>query len=29
LMDQLQNAGSIQVTVQRDGKPATLTLSLR
>lgn len=29
LMDQLQNASSIQVTVQRDGKPATLTLSLR
>jgi general secretion pathway protein C len=29
LMDQLQNANSIQVTVQRDGKPATLTLSLR
>lgn len=29
LMDQLRNAGSIQVTVQRDGKPATLTLSLR
>lgn len=29
LMEQLQNAGSIQVTVQRDGKPATLTLSLR
>jgi general secretion pathway protein C len=29
LMDQLQNASSIQVTVQRDGRPATLTLSLR
>jgi general secretion pathway protein C len=29
LMDQLQNSSSIQVTVQRDGKPATLTLSLR
>jgi general secretion pathway protein C len=28
LMDQLQNSPSIQVTVQRDGKPATLTLSL-
>ncbi|HSE12880.1 MAG TPA: type II secretion system protein N [Rudaea sp.] len=29
LMDQLQNSSSVQVTVQRDGKPATLTLSLR
>ena len=29
LMEQLQNSSSIQVTVQRDGKPATLTLSLR
>jgi general secretion pathway protein C len=29
LMDQLQNNSSVQVTVQRDGKPATLTLSLR
>ncbi|HEY2395464.1 MAG TPA: type II secretion system protein N [Rudaea sp.] len=29
LMAQLQNSNSIQVTVQRDGKPATLTLSLR
>jgi general secretion pathway protein C len=29
LMDQLQNSSSIQVTVQRDGRPATLTLSLR
>ncbi len=29
LMAQLQNSSSIQVTVQRDGKPATLTLSLR
>jgi len=29
LMDQLRNSQSIQVTVQRDGKPATLTLSLR
>jgi len=29
LMEQLQSASSIQVTVQRDGKPATLTLSLR
>jgi len=29
LMTQLQNSSSIQVTVQRDGKPATLTLSLR
>lgn len=29
LIDQLQNSRSIQVTVQRDGKPATLTLSLR
>jgi len=28
LMDQLQNSPSVQVTVQRDGKPATLTLSL-
>jgi len=28
LMQQLQNSSSIQVTVQRDGKPATLTLSL-
>jgi general secretion pathway protein C len=29
LMDQLQSSSSVQVTVQRDGKPATLTLSLR
>ncbi|HEX6833463.1 MAG TPA: type II secretion system protein N [Rudaea sp.] len=29
LMDSLRNAPSIQVTVQRDGKPATLTLPLR
>jgi general secretion pathway protein C len=29
LMDQLQNNASIQVTVTRDGRPATLTLSLR
>src|SRR5262249_54125504 len=29
LMAELQDPGSIQVTVQRDGKPATLTLSLR
>lgn len=29
LFEQLQNSASIQVTVQRDGKPATLTLSLR
>ena len=29
LMDQLQGSSSVQVTVQRDGKPATLTLSLR
>ena len=29
LMNQLRNSPSIQVTVQRDGKPATLTLSLR
>ena len=29
LMDQLQKNASIQVTVQRDGRPATLTLSLR
>ncbi len=28
LMDQLQSSSSVQVTVQRDGKPATLTLSL-
>ena len=29
LMDQLQHSSSIQVTVRRDGRPATLTLSLR
>src|SRR6185369_15268695 len=29
LMEQLQSSSSVQVTVQRDGKPATLTLSLR
>lgn len=29
LMDNLRNAASVQVTVQRDGKPATLTLPLR
>lgn len=29
LMNQLQGSASIQVTVQRDGRPATLTLSLR
>jgi len=29
LIAQLQSSASIQVTVQRDGKPATLTLSLR
>ena len=29
LMDSLKNNASIQVTVQRDGKPATLTLNLR
>ncbi|MDR3386612.1 MAG: type II secretion system protein N [Rudaea sp.] len=29
LMDNLQNASSLQVTVMRDGKPATLTLTLR
>jgi general secretion pathway protein C len=29
LMNQLQNSSSVQVTVQRDGRPATLTLSLR
>ena len=29
LIEQLQSSPSIQVTVQRDGKPATLTLSLR
>ena len=29
LMDSLQNASSLQVTVMRDGKPATLTLNLR
>ena len=29
LMDNLRNATSVQVTVQRDGRPATLTLPLR
>jgi general secretion pathway protein C len=29
LLDKLGNASSLQVTVQRDGKPATLTLNLR
>jgi general secretion pathway protein C len=29
MMDNLRNAASVQVTVQRDGKPATLTLPLR
>lgn len=29
LMDNLKNAGSLSVTVLRDGKPATLTLNLR
>jgi len=28
-MDNLQNAGSLSVTVLRDGKPATLTINLR
>ena len=28
-MDNLKNASSLQVTVLRDGKPATLTLNLR
>jgi len=28
-MDNLRNASSLQVTVLRDGKPATLTLDLR
>ncbi len=29
LLDKLGSASSLQVTVQRDGKPATLTLNLR
>lgn len=29
LIDKLGNAASLQVTIQRDGKPATLTLNLR
>jgi type II secretion system protein C len=29
LLDQLGNASSLQVTIQRDGRPATLTLNLR
>lgn len=29
LLDQLGNASSLQITVQRDGRPATLTLNLR
>jgi len=29
LLDQLGNAASLQVTIQRDGHPATLTLNLR
>lgn len=29
LIDQLGNASSLQVTIQRDGRPATLTLNLR
>ncbi|MGH8123605.1 MAG: type II secretion system protein GspC [Rudaea sp.] len=29
LLDQLGNAPSLQITVQRDGRPATLTLNLR
>ncbi len=29
LFDQLGNASSLQVTIQRDGRPATLTLNLR
>jgi general secretion pathway protein C len=29
LLDKLGGASSLQLTVQRDGKPATLTLNLR
>ncbi|TLY48232.1 MAG: PDZ domain-containing protein [Gammaproteobacteria bacterium] len=29
LLDKFGNAASLQITVQRDGKPATLTLNLR